>query len=127
MKITGFCPLIVTKDAEAVVKVFEALGFEQRHHGNAVNSDGREVVGTRMKDSNGFYVDIAENEAVPQDLTLIRINVDNFDEAYAFLLSKGFINPKGDRTVDTKSNKNAMLTAPSGFAIHLVHHIKDHD
>ena len=125
MKITGFNPLIVTKDAESAAALFETLGFEQRHHGRAVNTEGRDVDGIRMKDANGFYVDIAHNDAVPQDLTLIRINVDDFDEAYAFLLSKGFSNPKGE--VDTKSNRNAMLVAPSGFAIHLCHHIKDHD
>lgn len=33
MKITGFRPLIVTKDQEAVVNVFEALGFERRQKG----------------------------------------------------------------------------------------------
>ena len=125
MKITGFNPLIVTKDAESAAALFEALGFEQRHHGRAVNTEGRDVSGIRMKDANGFYVDIARNDTVPRDLTLIRINVDDFDEAYAFLLSKGFSNPKGE--VDTKSNRNAMLVAPSGFAIHLCHHIKDHD
>lgn len=125
MKITGFNPLIVTKDAESAAALFEALGFEQRHHGRAVNTEGRDVSGIRMKDANGFYVDVSQNDAVPQDLTLIRINVDDFDEAYAFLLSKGFSNPKGE--VDTKSNRNAMLVAPSGFAIHLCHHIKDHD
>jgi hypothetical protein len=127
MKITGFNPLIVTKDAESAAALFEALGFEQRHHGRAVNTEGRDVGGIRMKDANGFYVDVSQNDTVPQDLTLIRINVDDFDEAYAFLLSKGFSNPKGDRTVDTKSNRNAVLVAPSGFAIHLCHHIKDHD
>ena len=31
MKITGFCPIIVTKDQESAVKTFEALGFERRH------------------------------------------------------------------------------------------------
>ena len=31
MKITGFNPLIVTKDAEAAIKMFEELGFERRH------------------------------------------------------------------------------------------------
>ena len=127
MNITSFNPLIVTKDAESAAKLFEELGFERRHHGHAVNTDGKDVSGIRMKDANGFYVDVAQNDAVAQDLTMIRINVDDFDEAYAFLLSKGFKNPKGDRTVDTKSNKNAMLVAPSGFAIHLCHHIKDHD
>ena len=125
MKITGFNPLIVTRDAESAAALFEALGFEQRHHGRAVNTEGRDVGGIRMKDANGFYVDVSQNDTVPQDLTLIRINVDDFDEAYAFLLSKGFSNPKGE--VDTKSNRNAMLVAPSGFAIHLCHHIKDHD
>lgn len=30
MKITSFNPLIVTNDAESVVKLFEALGFEKR-------------------------------------------------------------------------------------------------
>ncbi len=117
----------MTKDAESAAALFEALGFEQRHHGRAVNTEGRDVGGIRMKDANGFYVDVSQNDTVPQDLTLIRINVDDFDEAYAFLLSKGFSNPKGDRTVDTKSNRNAVLVAPSGFAIHLCHHIKDHD
>jgi hypothetical protein len=125
MKITGFNPLIVTKDAESAAALFEALGFEQRHHGRAVNTEGR-TSRIRMKDRTLLCGCVAD-DTVPQDLTLIRINVDDFDESYAFLLSKGFSNPKGDRTVDTKSNRNAVLVAPSGFAIHLCHHIKDHD
>ena len=125
MKITSFNPLIVTKNAEQTVKLFEELGFARRHHGHAVNTDGKEVSGIRMKDENGFYVDVSQNDAVEQDLTLIRINVDDFDEAYDMLIAKGFKNPKG--FVDTKSNKNAALVSPSGFQIHLVHHIKDHD
>ena len=31
MKITSFNPLIVTKDAEAAIALFEALGFERPH------------------------------------------------------------------------------------------------
>ena len=31
MKITSFNPLIVAKDAEPVIKLFEELGFEKRH------------------------------------------------------------------------------------------------
>jgi hypothetical protein len=53
------------------------------------------------------------------------MNVDNFEEAYNFLKSKGFVNPRGDNTVDTKSNKSAMLRSPSGFAFDLCQHIKD--
>lgn len=125
MKITTFNPLIVTKHQDEIVELFEELGFARRHHGYAVNSAGQEVGGIRMKDDNGFYVDIAENPDVTNDLQLIRINVADFDEAYEMLLAKGFTNPKD--TVDTRTNKNAMLVAPSGFAIHLCHHIKDHD
>ena len=32
MKITSFNPLIVTKDAESIIALFEALGFEKRHN-----------------------------------------------------------------------------------------------
>jgi len=31
MKITSFNPLIVTKDAQSAVNLFEELGFEKRH------------------------------------------------------------------------------------------------
>lgn len=31
MKITSFNPLIVTRDAENVIRLFEELGFERRH------------------------------------------------------------------------------------------------
>ncbi|MBQ2580091.1 MAG: hypothetical protein II574_00525, partial [Ruminococcus sp.] len=80
MKITGFNPLIVTKDAEAAIKMFEELGFERRHSLDA-NTGTTDFTSVRMKNAEGFYVDIA-NVPVPQDLTLIRMNVDDFDEAY---------------------------------------------
>ena len=79
-----------------------------------------------MKNAGGFYVDIS-NVPVPQDLTLIRMNVDDFDEAYKFLLDKGFTNVQGDKTVDTNTNKSAMMKSPSGFAFDLCQHIKDND
>ena len=126
MKLTSFNPLIVTKNVDDVVKLFEDLGFERRHHGHAVNSDGREVSGYRMKDANGFYVDVAHNDAVEQDLMMIRMNVDDFDEAYAWLIERGFKNARGeDTTVDTHTNRSAMMIAPSGFAFDLCQHIKD--
>ena len=104
MKITTFNPQIVTKNAEPLIKL-----------------------NVRMKDANGFYVDIAqvENLQGDRDLTLIRMNVDNFDEAYQLLLDRGFKNPRGDHTVQTTTNKSAMLISPSGFAFDLCQHIKD--
>lgn len=123
MKITAFNPLIVTKDAENVIKLFGALGFEKRHSLDA-NTGETDFTSVRMKNAEGFYVDVA-NVPVEKDMTLIRINVDNFEEAYKFLTERGFKNPKGDHTVDTKTNRSACLISPSGFAFDLCQHIKD--
>ena len=117
MKITTFNPLIVTKDADSVIGLFESLGFEKRH--TITVNDGK---GVRMKDANGNNVDVAKAN-VPQDMTLIRMNVDNFDEAYEMLISKGFRNSQGDKTVDSATNKSAMMISPSGFAFDLCQHI----
>lgn len=125
MKITTFNPQIVTKNAEPLIKLFEELGFERRHKQDGIGD--YDVTAIRMKDANGFYVDIAqvENLQGDRDLTLIRMNVDNFDEAYQLLLDRGFKNPRGDHTVQTTTNKSAMLISPSGFAFNLCQHIKD--
>lgn len=126
MKITSFNPLIVTKDAENVIKMFEEIGFERHHSLNAATGE-KGLTSVRMKSENGFYVDVAEveNSELEKDLSLIRMNVDNFEAAYQFLLERGFKNPSGDHTVDTKTNKSAMLISPSGFAFDLCQHIKD--
>ena len=125
MTITSFNPLIVTKDASSTIALFEALGFEKRHSLDA-NTGTQDLTSVRMKDVNGFHVDIAEipETSLPQDLTLIRMNVDDFDEAYAFLTEKGFTNPRGGQTVDTQTNKSCMMRSPSGFAFDLCEHIK---
>ena len=125
MKFTSFNPLIVTGDAQSAIELFEALGFERRHR-ITVNSSGKDIVSVRMKDGNGFYVDVAQVDGLPRDLTLIRMNVEDFDEAYAFLTERGFKNSKADdQTVDTRTNRSAMMTSPSGFAFDLCQHIKD--
>ncbi len=122
MKITGFCPMIVTKDAEAVMKVFEALGFERRH--TKTDIEGGNNTNYSMKDANGNRINIASSEVIPQDLMGISMNVDNFQEAYDFLISKGFVNPRGDKVTDTSSSRATMLFAPSGFPITVAEHLK---
>ncbi len=79
MKITGFCPLIVTKDPESVIKVFEDLGFEKRHIKTGI--EGGENTNYNMKDANGNRINIASSEHVPQDLTSISMNVNYFFRA----------------------------------------------
>lgn len=123
MKITGFRPLIVTKNAEAAIKVFEELGFE-RHH-TKTDIEGGDNTAFVMKDKNGNRVHIASSETIPRDLTAISINVDNFQEAYDFFIAHGFINPRGEnRVTDTKSSRATMLFSPSGFAVNISEHIK---
>jgi hypothetical protein len=78
-----------------------------------------------MRDENGFYVNITQGDSFGRDLTFIRMNVDDFDEACEMLVARGFKNPAS--VVVTKTNKNAVFVSPSGFMIHVCHHIKDHD
>ena len=123
MKITTFNPQIITKNAEPLVKIFEELGFEKRHRQEGI--DDMDVTGIRMKDANGFYLDISEADApVPNDLVSIRMNVDNFEEAYDLLIAKGFKNFYGDRAIPSKSAKSAIMISPSGFTINLIQRIK---
>ena len=123
MKITTFNPQIITNDAETVVKLFEELGFERRHNPTGIGE--LDVTGIRMKDANGFYLDISQPDVqLPQDLAAIRMNVDDFDEAYELLTTNGFKNFYGDQTVGTESSKSAIMISPSGFVINLVQHIK---
>ena len=122
MKITGFCPMIVTQDQDAIVKVFEDLGFERRHLKTDIEGGNNENIS--MKDANGNRINIASSKVIPRDLTAVNINVDDFDEAYELLLSKGFVNSRGDKITETSSAKSTMLFSPSGFGVTLTQHIR---
>ncbi len=126
MKITSFNPQIITKDALSVAEFFEGLGFEKRHNPKGIGE--LNVEGIRMKDAGGFYLDISQPDiALPRDVVAIRMNVDDFDAAYRLLQQHGFKNFYGDGTAETKSSKSAIMISPSGFAINLIQHIKDHE
>ena len=124
MKITTFNPLILSPKADDIIKFFEELGFVRRHKKD--NIDGQDISSIRMTDTNGFHVDVGSSNDIDQDLMAIRMNVDDFDEAYDFLTEQGFTNVL-DRIVDTGSSKLAIMQSPSGFAFDLCQHIKDHD
>ena len=126
MKITTFDPIIVTPDFDNVVSLFEALGFEKKH-APVTDTGKQDVRSFRMKHPEGYHVDVADSPDAERDLTYIRMNVDNFDEAYDIFMAHGFTNPRGDGTIDSKSSKAASLFSPSGFRMALVQHIKDHD
>ena len=123
MKITTFNPLIVTAQSDEVIKLFEELGFEVRHVKNNLDSTASKDV--RMRDANGNHVDIVQHDQVPRDITQIRMNVDNFEEAYDLLSSHGFRSTRSDGSIsEDSSGKGIGMISPSGFMITLVKHIK---
>ena len=128
MNITSFNPMIVTKDAEAVIALFEALGFERRHLKTGINGKDISAVSMRYTGEDGkvFHVNIA-SAPVPQDITTIRMNVSDFDEAYRMLEEKGFKNAQGEKITHTGSSIATMMVAPSGFAINVGEHIREHE
>lgn len=125
MKITTFNPLIITKDPESVIPVFEALGFERRHTKDDIGDD--KVTDVRMKHPDGYYVDIAGGDG---EYTMIRMNVDDFDETIEFLLSKGFRKPRHEaasKIIDTGSSKFTVMVSPSGYIMAISEHFKNRD
>lgn len=123
MQITTFNPQIITKNADPIVQLFEELGFEKRHDQEGIGE--LNVEGIRMKNPEGFYLDISQPDLpLQQDVTSIRMNVDDFDEAYQLLKEHGFKNVYGDHTADTKTSRSAVMIAPSGFSINLIQHIR---
>ncbi|MCR4656744.1 MAG: hypothetical protein K5770_11010 [Lachnospiraceae bacterium] len=127
MKITSFNPLIVTKDAASAIALFEALGFEQRHKKTGINGNV-DSVSMRYENEDGqvFHVNIAQ-APVPQDITTIRMNIRDFDEAKKFLEDRGFTNSQGDKVTNTGSSISTMMVSPSGFSISISEHIRDHE
>ena len=127
MKITTFNPMILTsiENSENIIKLFEELGFERRHEVD--NVDNRGINSVRMKDANGFYVDVAQTH-LEKDMTTIRMNVRDYEEAYEFLKAHGFKNARGnDETVESASAKSCLMISSSGFSIQLTQHIRKED
>jgi len=123
MKITSFNPLIITKDAESAIKLFEELGFERRHTKEGIGINN--VKDVRMKDANGFHVDVSEGDG---EWTMIRMNVDNLEEAIAFLEERGFHKARhaaANETVDTGSSRFNIMVSASGFIFAVSEHTKD--
>ena len=123
MQITTFNPMILSKNADEIIKLFEELCFERKH--KVDNIDDKDISSVRMEDSNSFHVDVARVESMERDMTTMRMNVRDFDEAYEFLKAHGFRNARGeDHTVESKSARSCLMISPSGFSIVIVEHIK---
>jgi pentose-5-phosphate-3-epimerase len=124
LKITSFNPMIVTKDAENVMQLFEELGFQRQHTKEGISDEG--ITSVRMKDANGFHVDVADGN-FPEDRMIIRMNVDNMEEAIELLTAHGFRRARVQAfsdTVDTPSSRFNIMVSPSGFIVDVIQHIK---
>ena len=128
MKITAFDPCIITSDAQSVIALFEALGFERRHTKTGINDEDISSVRMRYTGENGkvFHVDVT-SAPVERDITTIRMNVRDFDEAYKLLEEKGFKNAQGEKITHTGSSIATMMVSPSGFAINVGEHIQEQE
>ena len=122
MKITSFNPIIVTKDAKAVTALFEELGFEIRHTKGGFNAENVRIYD--MKNADGFRVDVSEKDGLEQARLVIRMNVDDINEACKLLTAHGFKNARGDEIEDSGSSKTALMVSPSGYCIRVIQHTK---
>ena len=126
MQITTFNPFISTSHSDETITLFQELGFERRHTKEGIEIADRDDTVIRMKDTNGFYLDILKPEGdLTRDMVGIRMNVDDFEEAYRVLSERGFKNAYGEETVNTGSSKAAMMVSPSGFSICIIKHKKE--
>lgn len=109
-----------------MIQLFEELGFEKRHTKEGEGgSEIPQIKSVRLKDANGFSLDVAQADAgQAQDMGTIRLNVDNFQEAFELLLSHGFVNEFGDRIAKTGSSISTAMRSPTGFRITLIQHMK---
>jgi hypothetical protein len=121
MKITAFNPLILSPNPEEVIEVLESLGFTHAHTKSGINDH---VTAVDLKYGEDFRVDVAGITKFDRDMTVIRMNVRDIDEAYDFLISKVFKNAQGDKITETGSSKDTLMISPTGFAISLSEHIR---
>ena len=123
MKITSFGPEVMVTDAEPVIQLFKDLGFEPRHHQEGLAD--KNVEGNVLRDANGFRMNILQVPGLSRPaIPSIRMNVDNFDEAYELLKKHGFTEAPGASVTDTGSAKSIMMVSPTRYIINIVQHIK---
>ena len=109
--------------ADSAGALFEALGFEKRHIKEGISENNATDI--RMKNADGFHVDVSQGTG---EWTMIRINVDDLEEAIAFLEARGFHKARheaANKTIDTGSSRINIMVSPSGTIFAVSQHIKD--
>jgi hypothetical protein len=99
----------------------DVLGFAEGYH---VDLPVGQI--TIMQSQNGACVELIESPQFETGMYSIGTDVDDLDEAYALLTAHGFKAVDGSASL-TSSSKSVLMASPSGFAIDIVKHIKEHD
>ncbi len=100
------------------------MGFTRKH---LTKFEGLDSYCVNMDYNDSFRVDVSQVKTLPhenRDLMSIRINVDDFDEAYEFFIAHGFKTPMRDEGINTNKSKGVLMLSPSGFLVNIVKHIK---
>ncbi|MCR5342239.1 MAG: hypothetical protein K6E70_02600 [Butyrivibrio sp.] len=126
MKITAFNPVITTNRPEAVLGVFEKFGFTKKHSPTFTGPDGYDVTDYVMETDTGFKMDVhAVDAPIEEEILLIRMNVDDFEEAYKMLTDLGFKPAHSSgKVTETDYAKGVAMVSPIGFNVYLIQHKK---
>ena len=122
MKITSFSPLIATSNGAELQKMFEELGFVERHR--KTSGVDPSIYTAVLEDGEGNVVNFSNVRQMPKDMTIVRMNVDNLEEACEIMKAHGF-NPMEGTAGVTGSSQSVLMVSKSGFAVDVVKHIKD--
>lgn len=123
MKITSFCPMIISTNAEETVEAYKSIGFEVRHTKEKAGIEGQDNTSTILKNENGDRIIVTSSSNIPKSFTMVHINVDNFDEAVEHFEKLGY-KMVGKAGSDNTSAIATAMVAPDGHMIQISEHLK---
>lgn len=123
MKVSTIKPLILTTNAEKLIKVYSALGFKKKHVKDDIEILNSTTNCTILVDDNDNRIYISQADNIPKEMTVIHINVDNFDEAYEHFKSEGYYDAKPQITRSATSISQLMF-CKTGTGVIICQHIK---
>lgn len=121
MKIKTFYPAVFSTDPEATVKAMETFGFGIAHDVEAATQFKNEMF--VLEDAEGHRVDVIGLKQAPRNFTGVRVNVFDFDEAYAELSAQGYKAYNSDM-VESKMSRSALMMSPQGIPYIIIEHKK---
>ena len=120
MQVKRIYPTVVCKDIKHVMDAYTNSGFKVIHEVHNIMNEGDKLY--VIENELNQRIDVIETDKVSNIFHMIRINVDNFEEALAYYTGKGFKPFK--EPMDTASNKAVCLESPTGLHIMMFQHKK---